>query len=399
MDAHKTTTADGRAVTLRFARGEYAARLARTRAELRHRGLDALLVYGQETHYYLTGFDTSGYVFYQVGIVTAAEDGRLTLLTRRPDLAQARDSSLYDDIRLWFDAADQNPARDLAALLRELGLAGGRVGIELATYGLTGFNHQLTRDALEGVVTLVDASDIVRDQRLIKSPAELVYVRQAAALADAAIVAMVDSARPGVVDSATTAAGLAAMLLGGGDVPPGGPLVNSGRRVVYGRGVGGPRRLEAQDQLMLELSASYCRYNVCIEHSVAIGAPQPRQIEMYDIARDTLLAIVDVARPGVPIGRMAEVFLARLDAAGFAQQRFAACGYSVGATFRPTWMDVPPMIHATNTTPLAPGMTLFPHVMLGDMAAGIGAGCGYTILITEGAPEVLSRLPLALHRR
>jgi hypothetical protein len=44
-------------------------------------------------------------------------------------------------------------------------------------------------------------------------------------------------------------------------------------------------------------------------------------------------------------------------------------------------------------------MTLFPHVMLGDMDAGIAAGVGWTILVGERGAEVLSRLPLELHRR
>ncbi|MBM3521524.1 MAG: aminopeptidase P family protein [Alphaproteobacteria bacterium] len=391
-------TKTGRAVTLRFERAEFEARLARARSELKRRGLAALLVYGQETHLYLAGFDTGGFVFYQVGIVTA-DDRPLVLLTRRPDLAQARDTSLYDDIRLWFDAEDQKPAEDLRAILAELGLKGERIGIELATYGLTGFNHQITREALDGFCTLVDVSDIVRTQRVAKSPAEIAYVRAAAKLADDAIEAMVAAARPGVIDSAITAAGVSAMLAGGGDMPASGPLVNSGRRAVYGRGIGGPRRLDAQDQVMLELAASYCRYNVCIEHTVAIGTPRPRQVEMFGVARDTLAAMTDVARPGEPIGRIAEVFLERLDKAGFARQRFAACGYSLGATFRPTWMDVPPMIYAGNRMPLQPGMTLFPHVMLGDMEAGVAAGVGWTILITDKGAEVLSRLPLELHRR
>ena len=323
------TTDGGRAVTLRFEKAEYEARLARARADMARQGLSALLLFAQESHYYLTGFDSGGYVFYQCGVVAA--DGRLVLLTRRPDLAQARDTSLYDDIRIWYDAEDQDPAGELRGILAELGLHGARVGIELATYGLTGASHQATRDALDGFCTLVDASGLVRALRLRKSPAEIAFVRRAAALADDAIEAMVAAAGAGRLDSAITAAGVAAMLGGGGDMPPAGPLVNSGRRAVYGRGVGGPRRLDAQDQVMLELAASF--------------------------------------------------------------------GYSLGATFRPSWMDVPPMIHAGNRQELRPGMVLFPHVMLGDMEAGTAAGVGWTILVGERGAEVLSRLPLELHRR
>jgi len=391
-------TSGGRRVTLRFERQEFAQRIARTRRELKSRDLAALLVFAQESHYYLTGFDTSGYVFYQVGIVTA-DEGPLVLLTRRPDLAQARDTSLYDDIRLWFDAEGADPAGELRSILSELGLAGSRIGIELATYGLTGFNHARTQAALNDFCSLDDASDIVRTQRLTKSPAELEYVRRAARLADDAIKAMVASASPGVFDSVVTAAGVSAMLMGGGDMPAGGPLVNSGRRAVYGRGIGGPRRLDAQDQMMLELGASYCRYNVCIEHTVAIGTPRPRQDYMFKTARDTLHAMTESVKPGQPIGRIDEIHRTALDKAGFQKARFSACGYSLGATFRPTWMDVPPMIYSGNPLPLQPGMTLFPHVMLGDMDEGVAAGVGWTILVTETGAEVLSQLDLILHRR
>ena len=144
---------------------------------------------------------------------------------------------------------------------------------------------------------------------------------------------------------------------------------------------------------MLELSASYCRYNVCIEHAVAIGAPRPRQVTMFDVARDTLHAMTEVAKPGAPIGRIAEVFLERLDRAGFARQRFAACGYSLGATYRPTWMDVPPMLYSGNETPAEPGMVLFLHAICPNSDAGIATSIGHTLVVTETGAEPLSRVP------
>ena len=108
-------TAGGRTVALRFPQEEHATRLVATRAELHRRGLDALLVFAQESHYYLTGYDTSGFVFFQVGVITA--DRRPTvLLTRRPDLRQAEVASLYDDIRIWLNGggcqSGRGPARD-----------------------------------------------------------------------------------------------------------------------------------------------------------------------------------------------------------------------------------------------------------------------------------------------
>lgn len=396
MTPHGVATRGGRQVSLWFPAEEYAARLAATRAELNRRGLAALLVFAQESHYYLTGFDTAGYVFFQVGIVTA-DDRPLILLTRRPDLRQAEVASLYDDIRIWLNAEGADPALDLRAILAELGMDSARVGAEFATHGLTAANGRAVEAALAGFCRLEDASDLVRRQRLVKSPAELAMVRRAGELADAAVTAAVEATRPGVTEGALAGAALTAMLAGGGDVPSGGPLVNSGPRALFGRGIGGPRAIEPRDQVLIELAASVCRYHVCVESTVAVGPADPRQEDMMAVAAEALDRIKEAARPGVPLGRLDEIHRQVLDVAGFASQRYAACGYALGCTFRPTWMDVPPMIYTGNPLPMEPGMVFFVHIMIPDTRTGLTAGLGQTFAITDGGPpEVFSRLPTAL---
>lgn len=396
MNEIAATTGSGRSVTLRFERSEHEARIAAARAELNRRGLSALLVFAQESHYYLTGFDTAGYVFFQVGIITADERPTV-LLTRRPDLRQAQAASLYDDVRIWLNAEGARPAFDMKAILDELGLKGSRIGVEFATYGLTGANSREVESALAGFAEVVDASDIVRRLRLVKSPAELAYIRRAGELADAAVTAMVGATRPGVLDSVPTAAGVAAMLEGGGDMPAGGPLVNSGPRALYGRGVAGPRRLDETDQLMIELGASYCRYNVCIEHTVVLGRVDPRQKAQHDVACEAMEQVLEAARPGRELGTLDDIHRKVLDSAGFGQERFAACGYALGCTFRPTWMDVPPMIYSGNPLIMEPGMVFFVHIMIPDTRTGLAAGVGQTFALREkGAPELFSSLPLRL---
>lgn len=372
---------------------ELRARLARLRAALAAEALDALLVFAPESHYWATGLDTGGYVFFQCGIIPADPAAPITLLTRRPDLSQARDTSLYPDIRIWYDATDADPAGELRAILAEKRLLGTRIGIERDTFGLTAANGRKVDAALDGFCTLVDAGHILRHLRLVKSASEIALVRRAAALADAAIAAVDSAVAPGVLDSVLTARCLAAILEGGGDMPPAGPLVNSGRRAIYGRGVGGPRRLEAADQVVVEFAATLHRYNACTERTFLLGDPPPQQRRMQETVAAALAAMLDAAKPGAAIGAIDSAHRAVLDAAGFSRARFATCGYSLGATFRPSWMDVPPMIFAGNPMPLEPGMVLFPHVMLGDAETGLAYGRGETILVTATGAEVLTLAP------
>ncbi len=101
---------------LHFSREEYVQRMTQARLRLVERGLDALLLFAPESHYYLTGFDTTGYVFFQCAVLMA-EDDAVTLLTRRPDVEQARRTLIIEDIRVWYDTEDANPAQDLKAIL------------------------------------------------------------------------------------------------------------------------------------------------------------------------------------------------------------------------------------------------------------------------------------------
>jgi Xaa-Pro dipeptidase len=379
-------------VSLPFTREEHLDRQARLRRRLVETGFDAMLVFAQESHFWLTGYDTGGYVFFQCAVVTA-DDRPIVLLTRRPDLLQARQTSTIEDIRIWWDAEDANPARDLKAILEELGLNGKRVAVELNTHGLTGWNLWRLQKTLDGFCTLDDDDHMIRRMRLVKSPAELVYVRKAAAILDRSLDAVIAASRPGILDSELKAVYLKTTLEAGCDMPPNAPLFNSGPRAVYGRGVSEPRRIEARDQILVEYPVAYRRYNVKTEWTILFGTPDPRQVRMYDAARSTLERMTAIARPGTTLGEIFDVHAQGLDDAGFKAHRYGATGYSVGCTFAPTSMDVPPMIYSGNPTLCEPGMTLFYHVMIGDSDTGFAMGVGHTLLVTEGAPEVLTGLP------
>ena len=121
---------------------------------------------------------------------------------------------------------------------------------------------------------------------------------------------------------------------------------------------------------------------------------------MLGVAVEALEEIKAAARPGAALGELDGIHRRVLDAAGFAGERYGACGYALGCTFKPTWMDVPPMIYLGNPLVLEPGMVFFVHIMIPDTRSGLMAGVGQTFAIRDrGAPEVFSALPLVLHRR
>lgn len=381
---------------LHFSEAELIERRENACAMMKARGLDALLLFRQESMYYLTGYDTFGYVFFQTLVLTA--DGRMVLLARSPDLRQAQFTSVVEDIRIWVDRDDANPVEDLREILLELSLAGARLGVEYDAYGLTARNGRRLDASLHGVVRLEDASDLVSRLRLVKSPAEIAYVRRAAALADDAWQAALEVAGPGVDEGEVLAAMHGAIYRGGGDDPGNEFVIGSGHGAMMCRYYTGRRRLAAQDQLTLEWAGAFRHYHSCLMRTVPIGRAQHRQVELFSAARDALLACEQALQPGRPIGDVFDAHARVLDAAGLSRYRLNACGYSLGTTYAPNWMDWP-MLYQGNPVLAEPGQIFFMHMIILDDDAGLAMTLGRTSLVTAEGTEVLSKAPLELVTR
>jgi Xaa-Pro dipeptidase len=379
---------------LHFTEDEFAGRLARTRAEMDRRGLDAMLLFAPESQYWLTGYDTFGFCFFQCLVVAQGRDP--VLLTRAPDLRQAQLTSTIPDVRIWKDEAGAEPARDLAALLRELGLGGRRVGWETATHGLTHRNGAAVAAAVDGLVgALVDVSELMGVLRLVKSPAEIACVRRAAELADLAWDAALEGTRAGAFEGDILAAMHRAIFEGDGDYPGNEFIIGSGDGALLCRYHSGRRRLDARDQLTLEWAGTYRHYHSALMKTIVIGEPRPRHRELQEAAEAALTACEAALRPG---SRMADVYAAHartFDVRGLGAHRLNACGYALGPRFSPAWME-DQMFYEGAPTVLEPDMVFFLHMILFDSEQGTAMTLGRTSLVTEAGAEPLSRMPLGL---
>ncbi|MEM7443648.1 MAG: Xaa-Pro peptidase family protein [Pseudomonadota bacterium] len=379
---------------LHFTVEELAARRARTCQTMTEQGFDGLLLFRQESLYYLTGYDTFGYVYFQCLVLTA--DGGMTLLTRAPDLRQARYTSVIEDVRVWVDGLGANPVDDLRAILAEKGLRNAKLGVEWDAYGLTAALGFRVLEGLADLVTTEDASTLVSRQRLVKSKAELAYVERAAGLVDEAYDKALNATHAWAFEGDILAELQGAIWRGGGDDPANEQIIGSGPGALMCRYFTGRRHLDQDDQMTLELAGTYRHYHACIMRTVRVGVPPPpRQVAMHTAAVDALNAAISALRPGQPIGAAFDAHAETLDRAGFGDHRMNACGYSLGTTFAPNWMDWPMLYHG-NPMPAAPGMVFFVHIILFDSEAGLAATSGHTVKITETGNETLTKSPVEM---
>ena len=143
-------------MALHFSKQEFLQRKTKVLQSMKEQSLDALLMFRQESMYWLTGYDTFGYVFFQTLVMD--QKGNMILLTRAPDLRQAQNTSNIKDIRIWIDKDNSDPTHELKNILNELNLKGKNIGVEYEAYGMTGRSAMKLNESLKNFCTLGDYS-------------------------------------------------------------------------------------------------------------------------------------------------------------------------------------------------------------------------------------------------
>ena len=380
-------------MAIHFTKEEFLKRRSKVIEELKKQNLDGLLMFRQESMYWLTGYDTFGYVYFQCLVLTAKGD--LVLLTRAPDLRQAQNTSIIKDIRIWVDKDKSNPADELKNILSELSLEKSNLGVEYEAYGLTGRNAIRLNNSLINFTNLHDKSELISFLRVLKSPAEIVYVKKAAELADKAMDAAWKHAHAGQNESKILAEMQGAIFNGGGDYPANEFIIGSGKNALLCRYQSEKRNLDEVDQLSIEWAGTYKHYHSAMFRTIPIGKINDKQKKIYEACVEALKACEKKLKPGNKVGEVFDVHAEIFDKFGYKKSRMNACGYSLGATFAPNWMDWP-MLYTGNPVVLQPGMVFFMHMILMDSDNQIAMNLGETYLVTSDGNERLGKKKIDL---
>ena len=378
---------------LHFSAEEFKNRKDKVIKLLKEEKLDALLMFRQESMYWLTGYDTFGYVFFQTLVLD--QKGNIVLLTRAPDLRQAQNTSNINDIRIWVDKNESNPTEDLKIILDELNLKGKKIGVEYEAYGLTGRNALRLNKSLENYCSIEDTSELVTKLRVIKSNEEINYVKKAANLADQALSEVWKHAKAGVSESKILAEMNKVIFEGGGDYPANEFIIGSGKNALLCRYQAEKQILSSKDQLTIEWAGTYRHYHSAMFRTIPIGKADSKHYKMHEACIETLSNCESKLKPGNKIGEVFDIHAKTFDDLGYKNSRMNACGYSLGATFSPNWMDWP-MLYTGNPYVIKPGNIFFMHMILMDSENNLAMNLGETYLVTESGNERLGNQKLDL---
>lgn len=374
-----------------FAPEEFQRRLRLVREQMRARRLRALVAIHPASIHWLTGSEAKSYQEFQCLVVGVHDDAPLVVLARAGEVHELETEARVDEVAGWGGGITEDPIAAFEVLARRLGLLGETVGLEVPGYYLHPYHYQRLRD-LFGSEHLIDATALVADLRMVKSPAELSYVREAARLADIGMDAFMAHLAVGRRELELAGAVYGALLRAGSGIAASPINLVSGERSAYSHGAPTERAIAAGDNVNVEFGATFKRYTATIGRQFVMGKPTSRMRDLHDTVRSASDAMIARVRDGAAAIDVHEAARQVIAAAGFERYRVHLSGYGLGPSFPPSWAEPLHLIDGTTYT-LRSGMviTIEPPVFIGD--EGLGVRIIDNVIVTADGAELLATSP------
>ena len=386
-------------IPLKFTRAEYADRLARTRRAMEGAGVDLLIVTDPSNMNWLTGYD--GWSFYVHQCVIVPPVGEPVFFGRGMDAVGARFTAYLADTNIigypddYVQNTEKHPMDLLAVILRDKGHATARIGVEMDNYWFTARAFAALQAGLPDA-RFSDTTGLVNWQRAVKSPAELGNMRKAGAIVTRMHERIVDRIEPGMRKCDLVAeiydAGLRGTEAFGGDYPAIVPLLPSGREAAAAHLTWDDRPMRVGEGTFFEIAGCHNRYHCPLSRTVFLGKPPAVFLEGEKAVLEGMEAGLDAARAGNTCEEFAGAFYAVLRKHGITKE--ARTGYGIGISYPPDWGERTMSLRPGDRTVLQPGMTF--HFMTGLWSEEMGLEITESLVITEGAPELLANVPRRL---
>jgi Xaa-Pro dipeptidase len=372
---------------LAFSPEEYRGRLSRLRKTMAVRDLDGLLVHTPENICYVSGHHTPGYYYMQVLIIPREGDPML-VLRRLEQLGTEANSWLGSDRVVPYDDTD-NPIKTVVRTLGEMKLDRGRLGVEKSGWFLPIDKYEELVTALPQA-GIVNGSGIVEQERKVKSPAEIGYIRQSCQMSEQGMQAVVDHFRPGMTENELSSFIHKALVESGAEWPGLPVFLSSGHRTLIPHATWTAKVIEPGDNVLVELTGITRRYAGPLFRTFHVGPARGKLTEHGKLVEEMLGALIEAVKPGATSHEVNSVvgpITAKAGLPGIVRKR---AGYSVGLNYPPDWGEGAFLdLKNDDPTVLQPGMVF--HIPTSLRVPGEApVSLSETVLVTDHGRDVLT---------
>ena len=368
---------------------EFEDRRVRVRAAMEKEGIDLLLVLSPVNINYLVGCRTKGYQQFQV-LFFPVGDAPATFLTRTSELPETLDTCLAEDIRGWGGSIQEDPIDVAIKIIEEKNYLGCRIGIEVIKYYLSVNEYKRIKGYL-GNSLIADASGLIDELKFVKSPAEITYIRKAAAIADRAMDVCFETVAEGITETQIAGEVYRTMMAEGGEMAASPMNFASGERTCYAHPSPTEKVVTQGDFMHIEYGTAYRRYCALLGRQLCLGKPTPRMKNIFEVVRAAGDAFIMEVRAGVPASAPHEAAKKIIADAGMDKFRLHTTGYGIAPAFPPKWGE---KLDLTENSPyiLEAGMVISVEPPVFSHDDRLGARLVDTVLVNAEGCEILSRV-------
>ena len=384
-----------------FTDQEYKIRLNNVKKSMQDKGIDLLISHDTANMYYLTGYDAWSFYYAQCVLVHVDLDQPLCFV-RAQDAGGAyiktylkkENIIVYDEnyIHKW----PKHPYDYLVEVIKEKKWGKLSIGLEMDTHYFTAFCYEKIKHGLPNA-NIKDSNRLVNWVRLVKSDAEIKYMKSAALITEKAMHTAMTVIDRGVRQC--DAVGEIQKALFYGTPEFGGEYSSIATLLPTGKGTSASHLTATQDEFVegeatiVELSGVYKRYHAPMARTVLLGKPDKLKIETMKKTIEALQAGIDVTKPGNTVDDVAQAFWRVLDKYGI--QKKSRTGYSIGIGYPPDWGEHTLNIYKGDMTLLEPNICF--HMIAVMQFGDWGVEASEAVRVTDKGAELFCNLSKELH--
>jgi Xaa-Pro dipeptidase len=245
-------------------------------------------------------------------------------------------------------------------------------------------------------VSFKDCTRLVNWIRVIKSPQEIEYMRQAARIIEKTMRVGIEAVRPGVRQCDAAAAIYEAQISGtpeyGGDYTAICPMLPTGIGTSTPHLTWTDQPFVTGEATILELSGARNHYHCPMARTVHLGKPPKKLVDTATVVIEGLNNALAAVKPGVTCEQIEAAW--RETIAKHDIVKDSRIGYSTGLNYPPDWGEHTLSLRPGDKTPLKPNMTL--HIIPGIWMDDWGFEISECFRVTETGAETFANFPRQL---
>lgn len=385
---------------LNFSVEEYKERVKKTKKSMSEKGIDVLIVQDPANMNYLTGFD--GWSFYvHQGVIVFIDQEQPIWFGRGQDANAARLTTWLDDENIiaytddYVHSPVKHPYEFVADIIKEKGYDKKTIATEMDAYYFSAKCQERLEACLPNA-KFKDGNLLVNWVRIIKSDAEIEYMRRAGKIVEKAMEIAYESIDIGVRQCDAAANVFHALISGteeyGGDYPAIIPLMPAGVRTSTPHLSWTDELYKDGDTVILELAGNYKRYHCPLARTLILGNAPQKVRDLAAVVVEGINAALDFIKPGVTCEEVERVWAKSIEKSGFIKD--SRIGYSMGLNYPPDWGEHTASLRPGDKTVLQPNMTF--HMIPGIWLEDCGVDISQSFRVTETGVELFTTYPRKL---